>query len=82
MRAQRRYVTLGVLATLGLSCHRQTLEPPELLLRGRPYELKGGEALHIPPQVRHGFTAGGQQRLTAVQIYTPAGPERRFMKSR
>lgn len=52
----------------------------ELSLRGRPYPIAGGETLSIPPNVRHGFRAGGQEPTAALLIYVPAGPERRFMK--
>jgi quercetin dioxygenase-like cupin family protein len=52
----------------------------ELSLRGRPYPLEGGETVHVPPDVRHGFFAAGTEPMSALTLYVPAGPERRFMK--
>jgi quercetin dioxygenase-like cupin family protein len=52
-----------------------------LELRGRSHALEGGEALHIPPGVRHGYTADGKAGLVALQLYSPAGPERRFVEA-
>ncbi len=50
-----------------------------LELRGRSYPLKGGEVIQIPPGTRHGYSASGKRPLRALQLYTPSGPERRFI---
>ena len=50
-----------------------------LELRGRSYAITGGEAIHVPPGVSHGFSASGKGPLVAIQLYTPPGPERRFL---
>jgi quercetin dioxygenase-like cupin family protein len=52
-----------------------------LELRGRSYAIDGGEVIHIAPEVRHGYQSAGTQPLSAVQLYTPAGPERRFIEA-
>ncbi|MCU0672224.1 MAG: hypothetical protein MUE69_05455 [Myxococcota bacterium] len=36
-----------------------------------------GRVLHVPPNVRHGYTPG-TTKLVAYQIYAPGGPEQRF----
>jgi quercetin dioxygenase-like cupin family protein len=51
----------------------------DLELRGRSYPITGGESLHIAPGVRHAYVARGQTRFVALQLYTPAGPEQRFL---
>ena len=51
----------------------------DLELRGRSYPIAGGESLHIPPRVRHGYIASGQESFVALQLYTPAGPEQRYL---
>jgi len=51
----------------------------DLELRGRSYPIAGGESLHIAPRVRHGYVARGQARFVALQLYTPAGPEQRYL---
>jgi mannose-6-phosphate isomerase-like protein (cupin superfamily) len=51
----------------------------DLELRGRSYPIAGGESLHIGPRVRHGYVASGQESFVALQLYTPAGPEQRFL---
>ena len=51
----------------------------DLELRGRSYPIGGGESLHIAPRVRHGYVARGVEPFVALQLYTPAGPEQRFL---
>ena len=53
----------------------------EFEMRGRPYPLAGGEVVHIAAGVRHGYRASGTEPLAALQIYTPAGPEQRFIEA-
>lgn len=53
----------------------------ELEMRGRPYPLVGGEVIHIPAGVRHAYRAFGAEPLVALQLYTPAGPEQRFIEA-
>lgn len=53
----------------------------ELLMRGRPYPIAGGEVIHIDRSIRHGFAAMGETPLVALQLYTPAGPEQRFIRA-
>lgn len=52
----------------------------DLELRGHSYPIEGGESLHIAPRIRHGYVARGQTRFVALQLYTPAGPEQRFLE--
>jgi quercetin dioxygenase-like cupin family protein len=54
----------------------------DLELRGRSYSITGGESLHIAPGVRHGYVSRGPTRFVALQLYTPAGPEQRFLAPR
>ncbi len=51
----------------------------DLELRGRSYPITGGESLHIAPGIRHAYAARGETRFVALQLYTPAGPEQRFL---
>lgn len=51
----------------------------DLELRGRSYPIAGGESLHIAPGVRHGYVARGNTSFVALQLYTPAGPEQRWL---
>lgn len=51
----------------------------DLELRGRSYPIAGGESLHIAPRVRHGYVARGPEPFVALQLYTPGGPEQRFL---
>ncbi len=49
-------------------------------LAGNDQRVSAGSIFHIPKGVKHSFTPNGTSRLFAVQIYTPSGPEQRFMK--
>jgi mannose-6-phosphate isomerase-like protein (cupin superfamily) len=49
-------------------------------LGGANHPVSAGSIFHIPKGVRHAFAPSGSSRLLAVQIYTPSGPEQRFIK--
>lgn len=36
--------------------------------------------VYVPPKTVHGFTPDGTSRVFAYQVYTPSGPEQRFLK--
>jgi quercetin dioxygenase-like cupin family protein len=51
----------------------------EMMVDGQPVAVESGMAVHIPAGSKHSFkTEGG---VTAVQFYTPSGPEQRFKKA-
>jgi quercetin dioxygenase-like cupin family protein len=49
----------------------------ELTMGGETYTVKAGDAIYIPPKVKHSVKVGSQA-LQAIQFYTPPGPEQRF----
>jgi mannose-6-phosphate isomerase-like protein (cupin superfamily) len=49
-------------------------------LAGADHPVSPGAIFHIPKGVRHAFAPSGSSRLLAVQLYTPSGPEQRFIK--
>jgi quercetin dioxygenase-like cupin family protein len=51
-----------------------------LHLGGRKLELSPESAAWIPKGVEHSFVAG-DQGIEAVQVYSPGGPEQRFLKA-
>ena len=44
------------------------------------YPVKPGSIFHIPIGVRHAFTGDPGSEVLAVQLYSPSGPEQRFVK--
>lgn len=46
---------------------------------GTDHPVAPGAVFHIPAKVRHSFAAAGDTPLLAVQIYSPSGPEQRFV---
>lgn len=49
-------------------------------LAGTSHAVAPGAVFHIPKGVKHAFLADGKAELLAVQLYTPSGPEQRFVK--
>ena len=49
-------------------------------LGGSDYPVKPGSIFHIPIGVRHSFAADAGSEVVAVQLYSPSGPEQRFVK--
>ena len=49
-------------------------------LGGSDYSVKPGSIFHIPVGVRHSFAADAGAEVVAVQLYSPSGPEQRFVK--
>jgi quercetin dioxygenase-like cupin family protein len=45
---------------------------------GKSFPVVGGDALRIPANTEHSVTV--DEKLVAVQIYAPGGPEQRFKK--
>jgi quercetin dioxygenase-like cupin family protein len=46
---------------------------------GAPFPVEAGMAIHIPAGTKHSFKS--DSGLSAVQFYTPSGPEQRFKKA-
>jgi quercetin dioxygenase-like cupin family protein len=51
----------------------------EMIVDGQSQPVEAGEAIHIPAGSKHSFKTDAG--LTAVQFYTPSGPEQRFKKA-
>ena len=51
----------------------------DMTLDGQAQPVEAGEAIHIPAGAKHSFKSDAG--LTAVQFYTPSGPEQRFKKA-
>jgi mannose-6-phosphate isomerase-like protein (cupin superfamily) len=49
-------------------------------LAGADHAVAPGAVFHIPKGMKHSFRPSGKSRLVALQIYTPSGPEQRFVK--
>jgi mannose-6-phosphate isomerase-like protein (cupin superfamily) len=49
-------------------------------LGGSDYPVKPGSIFHIPVGVRHAFVADSSAEVVAIQLYSPSGPEQRFVK--
>ncbi len=51
-----------------------------LTLNGAERSVEAPMAIFIPAGTSHAFTNDGDEALTAVQVYDPAGPEARFTR--
>lgn len=49
-------------------------------MAGKDYPVTPGAVFDIPPGEKHAFTPSGKRALLAVQMYTPSGPEQRFIQ--
>lgn len=49
-----------------------------MLVDGQELPVRAGDAIRIPAGTEHSFTAGSPGQ--AVQVYTPPGPEQRFLQ--
>lgn len=49
-------------------------------LAGGDHAVKPGSVFDIPPGQKHAFSPSGKSGLLVVQMYTPSGPEQRFVK--
>lgn len=49
-----------------------------MIVAGQEFEVKAGDVVSIPPATEHSFTATWKGE--AVQVYSPPGPEQRFLK--
>jgi mannose-6-phosphate isomerase-like protein (cupin superfamily) len=49
-------------------------------LAGADHRVAPGAIFHIPKGMKHAFAPSGSSRLVAVQLYTPSGPEQRFIQ--
>jgi mannose-6-phosphate isomerase-like protein (cupin superfamily) len=47
---------------------------------GKDHPVAPGAVYDLPKGVKHSFSPSGKSRLLAVQLYTPSGAERRFVK--
>lgn len=52
-----------------------------LTVKGTAYPVAAGDAIQVPPRVMHSFDVSGGSAASAVQFYTPSGPEQRFKTS-
>lgn len=50
-----------------------------LTLAGKPEHVAAREVVFIPPGTKHSWMPDAGQTLVALQIFTPPGPERRFV---
>jgi mannose-6-phosphate isomerase-like protein (cupin superfamily) len=52
-----------------------------MTMDGKPVEVRAGMAIYIPAGVKHSLRVDTKvEPLRAVQVYTPGGPEQRFVK--
>lgn len=47
--------------------------------RSQGVEVRAGQAIYVPAGVAHAFVQRGDTPTRLVQLYTPSGPERRFL---
>ncbi len=50
-----------------------------LKIGDKSHPVAPGKVFHIPAKTPHAFNAAGDTELLAVQIYSPSGPEQRFI---
>lgn len=50
----------------------------KMTLGDRTWEFTAGERIVIPPGISHALEATGKSAIQAIQVYDPAGPEKRF----
>lgn len=50
----------------------------EMSIGGEPFHARAGDAIYIPADVPHSARVTSAGPLTAVQVYSPPGPELRF----
>lgn len=48
----------------------------EMTVAGKPFAIAAGDAIHIPKTTPHSLAV--TEKLVALQVYAPAGPEQRF----
>jgi mannose-6-phosphate isomerase-like protein (cupin superfamily) len=51
-----------------------------MTLSGKDHPVAAGAVFDIPPGEKHSFTPGAERELVAIQMYTPSGPEQRFVQ--
>jgi quercetin dioxygenase-like cupin family protein len=51
----------------------------EMLLGDARYPVQNGSVFHVPRGTLHGWNGGGQE-LAAVLVFSPSGPEQRFVQ--
>ncbi len=71
---EKEWEALAILGGEGTLVKRKSLQVEE------PAAVKPGAYVSIPKAMRHSYQPGGTARLTAIQVYAPAGPEQRFKK--
>lgn len=56
----------------------------EFVTLGRTYVVKAGDTVHVPKGQKHQakVSPGAKESFFAVQVYSPAGPEQRFVKKK
>ena len=52
----------------------------QFTVAGEAYEVKNGSAIYIPENTPHSFLNNGKEIIEVVQMYSPAGPEDRFLQ--
>ena len=52
----------------------------ELIIGGKVYKIQKDHAYFIPRGTKHSYSNRGEYTAKFVQIYSPAGPEKKFLK--
>ncbi len=53
----------------------------EMTINGKVQPVIPGDVVYVPPNTPHAFRVTSSDAVSAVQLYTPGGPEQRFKKS-
>ncbi len=52
----------------------------QFAVAGKKYDIAPGTAIYIPENTPHSFLNNGKDRVEIIQLYSPAGPEDRFLQ--
>ena len=52
----------------------------QFTVAGKGYEIRQGTSIYIPENTPHSFLNNGKEIVEVVQMYSPAGPEDRFLQ--
>jgi mannose-6-phosphate isomerase-like protein (cupin superfamily) len=52
----------------------------QFTVAGKAYDIHRGTAIYIPENTPHSFLNNGKEVVEVVQMYSPAGPEDRFLQ--
>lgn len=51
-----------------------------MTVEDKSFPVAAGDGIQVPPNTKHSFVATGPTPLSALQFYSPSGPEQRFRK--